>query len=177
MNHAQFVKKIAETLHKMDDYARNKAPKIAGKMAREFYKENFQKEGFVNDGLQKWQEVKRRKNLPEKPSEKIADVITTPAKKSADGKKPTEKPADAVRPILTGSSGALGRSVEFRTGDGEVLMFSNIPYAAAHNEGTTTAGCNHSVTIPQRKFMGDSKELDKLIYDEIERKLKEIARR
>jgi len=150
MEHAEFVKQLEGIVSELDEYARNEAPRLIGKIAVDHFTENFQKEGFVNGGLQKWQEVKRREN----PSKKY--------------------PSDATRLILTGRSGALGRSLEKQETANEVTIFSTLPYAAAHNEGTSNAGRSRSVTIPQRQFMGESKELDELIIKEINRKLKSL---
>lgn len=149
MNNAEFVKKLADTVREIEDYASNKAPRILGVTARNFFTENFQKEGFVNGGLKKWKEVKRRQN-------------------------PKVKGVDANRKILTGRTGALGRSIQYRTEQNQVTIFSNLPYAAAHNEGTNNAGRRHNVRIPKRQFIGESKELDDLIMKEINRKLKSL---
>lgn len=70
--------------------------------------------------------------------------------------------------ILT-SSGNLGRSIQATPGDGYVTVYSDLPYAEAHNEGTNNAGRRHNVRIPQRQFMGESKELT----EAIEKKIKE----
>ena len=81
-------------------------------------------------GLQKWKEVKRRE------SPKRSDL------------------AKAKLHILTGT-GNLGRSIKATHEPGKVTVFSDVPYAAAHNEGTTNAGRNRNVTIPKRQFIGD----------------------
>lgn len=151
LNHAEFVKKLEDNAREILDYAGNEAPRILGNTAKNFFAENFQKEGFVNGGLHKWQDVKRRLNPPKK----------------------TKRPADAQRKILTGT-GALGRSIERKAGKKQVSILSELPYAKAQNEGADNAGRRRNVRIPKRQFMGDSAELDKLIRKEINRKLKSL---
>lgn len=116
-------------------------PKKLGNLAVRMFKENFQKESFFGRA---WQEVKRRLN-------------------------PKTRGAAAHRKILTGPSGNLGRSIQFTPHDGSVVIHSDLPYASAHNDGTSNAGRSHNVRIPQRQFIGPSPELT----DAIEKKIKE----
>ena len=114
-----------------------------GKQAVDLFTANFQKEGFQNGAIQKWREVKRR-----------IDPRVTGARRT--------------RPILTGDSGNLGRSLRYKIIGSEIIIYSDVPYAEAHNEGTTNAGRNHNVTIPQRQFIGDSLELKNIIEKEMD---------
>lgn len=121
-------------------------PKKIGNLAVRMFKENFQKESFFGRA---WKEVKRRLQ----------------GAKGAAGK----------RKILTGPTGNLGRSIQFIPRDGSVTIESDLPYSAAHNEGTTNAGRSHNVRIPQRQFIGESPELtaaiEKKITEEIAKAL------
>lgn len=113
-------------------------PGIIGQRAVEEFKQNFQDEGFFGSG---WKEVKRRQG--------------------------GAKGAAATRPILTGETGDLGNSIKYEAKKGRVEVYSDKPYASAHNEGTTTAGRNHTTTIPKRQFIGNHKELDYALEKEI----------
>lgn len=113
-------------------------PKKLGNLAVRMFKENFQKEGFFGRA---WKEVKRR----------------IMGAKGAAGK----------RKILTGPTGNLGRSIQFTPRDGSVTVYSDLPYAEAHNEGTDNAGRNHNVRIPQRQFMGEDPKLTAAIEKKI----------
>lgn len=124
-------------------------PVVIGKKAVDFYEEGFQNEGFTDQSLVTWQEVKRREE-------------------------PVAKGAKGRRPILTGDTKDLGRSIQAEEGTAEVKIRSDKSYASAHNEGTTNAGRNNSTTIPQRQFIGESQELNRQIEEEIERKLGEL---
>lgn len=115
-------------------------PRKLGSIAVRLFKENFQKESFFGRA---WKEVKRR----------LQGV------KGAAGR----------RKILTGPTGNLGRSIQFTPHDGSVVIHSDLPYASAHNDGTSIAGRSHNVRIPQRQFIGE----DPKLTDAIEKKIKQ----
>lgn len=121
-------------------------PKKIGNLAVRMFKDNFQKESFFGRA---WEEVKRRLQ--------------------------GAKGAAGIRKILTGPTGNLGRSIQFIPRDGSVTVESDLPYSAAHNEGTTNAGRSHNVRIPQRQFIGEAPQLtaaiEKKITEEISKAL------
>jgi phage gpG-like protein len=145
------------------------APKIIGNTAVKLFKQNFQDQGFFEKNG--WKEVKRREDP------KNFKTITR-------GKNKGEKRGNAWarRPILTGKTGDLGRSIEVKeAGNGKVVIWTNPnnygskePYGRVHNEGLK-AGRGSGFTMPKRQFMGDHPELRKAIVTELERKLKEIT--
>lgn len=142
---SHYLKDLEESLQRQ---LAHDLPLKLGNLAVRMFKENFKKEGFFGKA---WQEVKRRL----KPSGK---------NRAAD-----------TRPILTGATANLGRSVQFTPRDGSVLIHSDLPYAEAHNEGTSNAGRFHNVRIPQRQFIGEDPKLtaaiEKKITDEINKAL------
>jgi phage gpG-like protein len=96
------------------------------------------------------------------------------------------KGADLTRKILTGKTGDLGRSIQTdrsRTGAGRATVWTNPSkftrsdriYAAVHNEGLM-AGRGKGFKMPKRQFMGESPTLNKLIIQELQRKLAEMAK-
>ena len=143
MNQAELTLKL-KTLPAEINKVLNDVAIITGKQAVDLFKENFQNEGFNG---KPWQEVKRRQN-------------------------PKTRGAAVSRKILTGDTGDLGESIKYKyLGNAEVSVYSNSPYAQAHNEGTRTAGRGNSTVIPKRQFMGRSPELDKIVETEIKKKL------
>lgn len=125
-------------------------PVAIGKKAVDLFTENFQKEGFQDNGIKPWKEVKRR---------------IRPARGAA-----------GTRKILTGKTGDLGRSIRYEvSGPGEVTVFSDVIYAAVHNEGLR-AGRGAGFQMPKRQFIGDSGELNRIIEAEIEKTLKNILK-
>lgn len=113
-----------------------------GNIAVRMFNDNFQKESFFGRA---WKEVKRR----------LQGV------KGAAGR----------RKILTGPTGNLGRSIQATPRDGSVTIHSDLPYASAHNDGTSNAGRSHNVRIPQRQFIGESPELTDALEKKIEQEI------
>jgi phage gpG-like protein len=146
INSEQFIHELENQSAEIAELMQN-IPRIVGAEAVNHFKENFQIEGF--DAPKTWQEVKRRQN-PQRPEY-----------------------ADASLPILT-NSGNLGRSIQYEVNNNEVIIFSDLEYAEAHNERTTTAGHNHNTIIHQRQFIGDSEKLNEKIENEINERLKNI---
>ena len=147
--------KLAEISVDLKQWIDTDAPRIFGKTAVDIYERNFQNEGFLNNGLQPWQQVKRR-------------IAGSKAKGAAGSRK-----------ILT-DSGKLGSSFKYKPGNGEVRIYNNarsasgFPYGQVHNNGATDAGRNRNVIIPKRQIIGESAELNRLCEMEITRKLKSL---
>lgn len=120
--------------------------KVGNKVA-ELFKKNFRTESFFG---KKWKEVQRR--IPG----------TKPYKAAGYKIKGSRHPSWRTSPILT-ISGDLGRSIRYKVEKGTAIVYSDLEYSSAHNDGTTTAGRNHSTTIPQRQFIGDHAEVDKVV--------------
>ena len=133
-------------------------PLKVGNAVAELFKKNFQTESFFG---KKWKQVQRR-------------IPGTKPYKAADYKIKGEKhPSWRTLPILT-ISGDLGRSIRYKVEKGAAIVYSDLEYSSAHNDGTTTAGRNHSTTIPQRQFIGDHEEVDKVVKATITKKLNDL---
>src|ERR1035437_9314011 len=137
MDGDEFATHLLHMAEEAQRFISDDAPIIMGKIARDVFTENFQNEGFTDTVNESWEEVKRRLN-------------------------PKTKGAAATRKILTGDTGDLGMSIEYKNaGNGEVTIVSDKVYSKAQNEGTTNAGRSHNVVIPARKFIGDSAEVNR----------------
>lgn len=147
MTPEEFQRKLSRMSEEARITIEDDMPLIAGKVAEDHFKDNFHKEGFVGDNLDNWTEVQRRQS----------DNV---------------RGARSTRKILTGETADLGESIQHdKTAPGEVTIKSDLDYSEAHNEGTSNAGRNRNVTIPQRKFIGESEQLNKKIRDVIEIKV------
>ena len=148
MTPEEHIKHLLETNRQFHRWYNENLPIIVGELAVSHFKDSFQNEGFTDEALDKWQDVKRR---------------TEP--------KRNQRTRDKLK-ILT-QQGDLGRSIEFTQRPGEVIIISDTStgvssskdYAKPHNEGTTNAGRNHNVTIPKRQFIGKSAILERKIHD------------
>ena len=146
----QFERQMQQNSREMANFMLNDLPVIVGKTARDYYTKNFQNEAWER---QKWQEVQRRQ------SHTRAYRYSSSARRS--------------RKILTGSTGNLGRSIQYKPARGSVEVFSDVEYAAVHNFGLR-AGRGSGFTMPKRQFIGESEELNDIIKEEINNHLNKI---
>ncbi len=144
MKYTSDTKHFAAYIVRLKEGIARDLPLLAGNCAVRLFKRNFQDEGFFS---KKW----------------------TPSKRIGHS-----KGAANSRPTLTGPTGNLGRSLRFFAGNASVVVYSDLPYSAAHNEGTRNAGRGRRTVIPQRQFMGNSKELEEEIKHVIYNYLKNI---
>lgn len=60
MTNEEFLQKLNGLFKEIDNYADNEAPDIIGTTAVNFFGENLSEQEFVNNGTNKWPDVKRR---------------------------------------------------------------------------------------------------------------------
>lgn len=147
MNLSEMRDKMAQMKVNIERAISDDLPKIIGNRVVRMTKQNFQEEGYFG---KRWKEVKRRQGH-----------------KRSNG-------ADGHRKILTGRTGDLGRSIKAKPEKGAVTIYSDLPYSAAHNEGTNNAGRGHKTRIPQRQFLGDHPQVQQATHDIIEREISKI---
>jgi phage gpG-like protein len=129
-------------------------PTKVGKVAIKHWLKNFKEEGFEG---QHWVEVQRR----------IKGTSWYQHPKYSSSRKSK---------ILRGQNNSIAKAVanSLSTANWSRIDFVvNLPYAKIHNEGGSYFDMylGHSVKIPQRKFLGESKQLDKEITDLITQEL------
>ena len=154
-------------------------PIVIGKTAVDHFRENFVKQGFVNNGTQKWDNVKRRD--PKSPwygfdykGEKrteyrfTRDRKTGKTKAAANQKKLNFSTAATKRDVLTSQRKELYNNIRYAPQAGGVAIISDLPYSKAQNEGgTIKVFGKHPARLPKRQFIGESKELSAKIMQEI----------
>lgn len=144
-----------------------------GTVAVKHYSENFDKEGFVNGGLQPWKDVKRRD--PSSPwygfDYKGEKRKNYPIRKGKSGKRLKRQKklnysnVATKRKILQGSTGELKRSLAYRVERVDsrkmvISISSDKKYAAIHNfGGAIRVFGKATVKLPARPFVGYSREL------------------
>jgi len=164
----EHIKQLQQSNKEFKEWFDNDLPRIVGVEAVNFFTESFQNEGFTNQTLVPWKEVKRREN-------------------------PRPNRAADTQKILS-QSGNLGRSIEFTAEPGQVTIFSELDYAEVHNEGFsgtvsvkshtrnrngntyTVRSHTRNVTIPKRQFIGDSETLDRKVEKIMEDGVKKILK-
>lgn len=139
MNIQEFNRRILQYRKQVDDLARHRMPVLAGNLAKRHIEEDFRQGGFTHNGFHKWPETKRQRS----------------GGNSAGAQ---------YGPLLSGRNHLSG-SIEYTPGDGQVTVFTRVPYAAIHNRGGTT---HPTVTPKMRRFAwaqhyreaGDDKKKD-----------------
>ena len=149
-----FGRRMRELERQLQRQLAHDLPIKVGNLAVRLFERNFQREGFFG---RRWREVQRR--IPG------TQVYKAVAKRH---------PKDHERKILTGRNGNLGRSIQADPHEGSVTIHSDLDYAAAHNEGTRTAGRSHNVRIPKRQFIGDSPELEKAVEELVAKEIDKL---
>lgn len=140
--------------------AKGDLPRIAANEAASLFRKNFQDESFFGD---KWEEVQRRQPKTVKYKTKSGKEKTKSVKKG--------KGADGSRKILTGRTADLGKSIGIKIEPNRAVVYSDRPYSAAHNEGTSTAGRGRNTKIPKRQFIGNHPVVQAAILKEITRRM------
>ncbi len=177
---------LPEIEKKVFKYIRNDLPRIAGKMAVDEFRENFRRQGFRNNGITPWPDVRRRdKSSPwygfQYKGERrtsvryIRDRKTGKTRRSKTQRKLNFSNAATRRGILIGPGANLMNSISVRErSPSQVIVGTDLPYAEVHNEGGYIRVFGKAVRkLPKRQFIGESREL----MDEIEKKyLKDIDR-
>ncbi|MDR1381776.1 MAG: phage virion morphogenesis protein [Tannerella sp.] len=158
----QFQQRLKETAKELKSFVEDVAPEIAGNEAVAHFRENFDREGFVDNGLKKWADVKRR----DKNSPWYGFSANTGSHFSST----------RAQDKILHDTGELRDSIEYEiTGRGEVTIGSDKPYARVHNEGgTAKIFGKKAFTMPRRQFIGESSELDDRIIHELEREIGKI---
>lgn len=172
MQNTDIQKYFDNLLKESQDWAKNSLPKIVGREAVAHFKENFDQEGFVDNGLKKWKDVKRRDpsskwyGFDYKGEKRVSyrfkrDRKTGKTYKVKQQKKLNFSKAATIRKILSGSSGDLRKSIRYIPKSGKVSITSDKPYAYVQNYGgTIKIFGKKTVMLPARQFIGESKELN-----------------
>jgi phage gpG-like protein len=170
---------LTEKMEELITQIQHNLPLIMGKTAVDHFRENFSRGGFVNNGLQQWQDVKRRD--PKSPwygfdckgEKRTSYKFTRDRKTGKTSKAPIQKQlnfsqAATQRTPLNSQRKELYNSIRYTPIDGGVVIISDKPHSAIHNEGgTIKVFGKHPAKLPKRQFIGESKELNEKIVQEI----------
>lgn len=173
-NFQNSINKISQAIK----YLEHDAPVIMGVEAVNHFKESFEKQGFTDTSLKKWDEVERRKAGSPWRGFQYGSTVSRPGKKRRKPNSQTNySPAAEKRPILSGQSQELMHSIEWRKQGRGVIVTSNTPYSKIQNEGGQISIFGKAQrNLKQRQFMGKSQVLrDKIraiIYSDLKRILK-----
>lgn len=147
MTPEQFLQNIKLKQRDFEQLMNRTLPIKVGAMAKAHFQENFEKGGFVNNGLKKWK----------------------PAKRLSSGK----KGAASNYGTLLSARNHLFNSISYVPGFGQVKIINPVEYAAVHNEGLK-AGRGKGFIMPKRTFIGKSHELDVKVEQKIDSEVSKI---
>lgn len=204
MDIKDFASLIKAKRAELDSLMRSRMPVIAGRMAKDHFQENFRKGGFVNGGLHPWQESKRLSaggsgaasrygTLLSGRNHLFSSISYTPGEyrvRVADdvAYAPIHNWGGITAPAVTDrmrrfawakfyeASGkarkaATGRGNTRKRGDAE--MPEN-PQAQFWKRLALTKKAKLSVKVPQRQFIGESRELTEAISTRTEQEIRKI---
>lgn len=161
-------------------------PVVIGKTGIDHYRENFRAGGFVNGGLHKWPDVKRRDAKSgwygfEYKGEKRTSLRLTRDRKTGKTKRAArQKPLNfsttaTIRAPLSSKRMDLCNSLRYYCRPGEAIIATDKPYAQVQNEGgLIKVFGKHPARIPARPFIGQSRELDEKVGEEINKRINQI---
>lgn len=161
-------------------------PIVIGKTATDHFRENFRAGGFVNNGLHKWTDVKRRDpksgwyGFEYKGEKRTAlrltrDRKTGKTKRSARQKLLNFSSTATIRAPLSSKRMELYNSLRYYCRHNEAIIATDKPYAQVQNEGgPIKVFGKHPARITARPFMGRSRELDDKVGGEINKRIHKI---
>ena len=123
MDIQEFNRRLRQQALQLDGLMRRKMPVLAGNIAKRHIEEDFRQGGFTGGGFHPWKETRRQRSG---------------GRNARSG----------YGPLLSGRN-HLSRSIRFRPGDRQVTVYTNVPYAAIHNQGGVT---HPAITPKMRKY-------------------------
>ncbi|MEA5461566.1 phage virion morphogenesis protein [Arcicella sp. LKC2W] len=178
---------LAEALRKhhkvVTNYIKNDAPDVIGKYAVSHAQKSFEDEGYTDSQLEPWKEVKRR-NIKGDSRNQTRPILSDTGylKKSIRYQKTGQLiqiGTDAVYAKIHNEGGTITLPARSET-------FKRERHTSGKKKGKfsggTTSGQGFTfkeskITIPQRQFIGKSKQLEQQIKDKIIKDLKRITKK
>lgn len=163
MDIKQFLDRFPEKLKQLQEFVHSTQIKdIAGVEAVKHFKSNFDNEGFTDEHLDPWKDVKRR------------DPNSSWYGHSGQTGKFSKERTTA--PILTGETRELRNAIRYKYLPNGVRVLNEKPYARIHQEGGTAYIYGKKpFTMTARPFIGKSVVLTNNIKDKIKRELIKIV--
>lgn len=169
-------------------YVRKDLPRLIGKTSVDEFRGNFRRRAFRNNGLHRWPDVKRRdpssrwygfqyKGEHRTSVRIVRDRKTGKTRRSKSQKKLNFSRAATQRGILLGPGSNLMRSIAVREASvRRVVIGTDLPYAEVHNEGGYIRVFGKAkAKVPQRRFIGESRELMQVIEKKFLREIDRIT--
>lgn len=206
MDMKTFIRLMERRHRELDEMMRRRMPVIAGRMAKDHFQDNFRRGGFVDGGLHPWPKAKRLssggtdaasqygtllsgrnrlfgsiKYVPSDYRVVISNDVPYAALHNRGGTV-TVPVTDRMRRyawarFYRAAGKAVKAAKDGRKGrrKGEAGQPDN-PQAAFWRNFALTRKKKLKIRIPQRQFIGDSRELDEKINGRIEKEIRKILK-
>lgn len=164
MDIKDFAKRFPQKMDRIKEFVNSpKILDILGVEAVNHYKQSFQDEGFTDQVLNPWKDVKRRD-----PNSAWFGHSGQTGKFSA---------ARTTAKILTGETRELQNAITYRRIENGVRVSNEKPYAGVHNYGgRAKIYGKKEFQMPQRRFIGKSAVLTENINAKIRREFIRILK-
>lgn len=170
-------KGIYQKLERIERFLLDTAPVIIGVEAVNHFKESFEKQGFTDETLEKWEDVERRKPGSPWYGFKYQSKVARPGRGRRRQDSTTNySPAASKRPILSGDTQELMNSIRYTRLSGGARIIAGTAYAKVINEGgQIKVFGKKTATMPKRQFMGKSTVLERRLQAELIKELRRIV--
>lgn len=163
MDISEFANRLPEKMKELTDFINNDAKDIMGTEAVEHFRESFTNEGFTDETLEKWPDVKRRDPNSE-----------WHGHSGQTGKFST---ARTTAKILTGETNELQNAFSYTHTDNGVKVINDKPYAGVHQFGLMAKIYGKKAfTMLKRPFVGRSKVMIQKINSELKERIINILK-
>lgn len=165
-------KNIHVKISQLKKYVQHSVPVIIGTEAVNHFKDSFQNEGFTDENLVKWEDVKRRDA-----SSSWYGFNYIGEKQKKGERKANKSSAAQTRKILSGNTQELGSAIDWEQSGNVIRILAKTKYSQIHNEGgDVSVFGKHKATMPKRQFMGASavlkRKIETMITNDINKILK-----
>lgn len=165
MDISEFAKLFPQKMAEIKQFVEGEDIKhIMGVEAVNYYKESFVNEGFTDETLEPWKEVKRRE--------------TDSPWYGHSGQTGKYSAARTTAKILTGETSELRESITYETTEKGAKITSDKPYSGVHQFGLKAKVYGkHEFTMPARPFMGKAKKLKENAENKIKSEIINIIKK
>jgi len=160
----ELARRFPEKIKELENFVKGEDIKdLAGVEAVKHYKESFANEGFTDENLQKWPDVKRRD--PNSPWY------------GHSGQTGKFSQTRTLAKILNGETGELKEATTYSKTATGVRVYNEKPYASVHNfGGMAKVYGKKTFQMLARPFIGKSSALIGNIKTEIKNRIKDILK-
>ncbi len=202
MNEKEFINRLKSKQREIENLTRRRLPIIVGRMAKDHFQENFRQGGFVNGGIHKWPDSKRQSSGYNNAASQYGPLLSSrrhlfSSIKYTPGDGSVTITNDLPYAAIHNQGGTIHVNVtpkmkryawakyyevsgKAKNSDGKKRKRSKATQAADNAQAdfwkrlALTKKTSMQIHIPQRQFIGESRELCEKINSRISQELKNL---